>query len=266
MIAVSVALLLTIAAAGTGLLWWGQERLVFQPGGPPYPVAGAERLEYRADDGQPLLAYVVGNRDTPRGVLIAFHGNADLAAARVVWAEELARRTGWLVMLPEWRGYAGLPGRPTADGVRRDAHAALRVAVDSLGAHAGHLALYGHSLGSAVAAELSNEANPTALLLESPLTSARDMARIVVARPVELVWSMISRVHYDTRHRVSELAAPVSVAHGVRDFIIPVRMGEAVFAAARRKGALLIVQGAGHNDVAEVAGDAYWQWVAEALH
>ncbi|MDQ6829199.1 MAG: alpha/beta hydrolase [Gemmatimonadota bacterium] len=265
MIAISVALLITIAAAGTGLLWWGQERLVFQPGGPPYPSTGVTRLDYRADDGQPLLAYIVGNHTSPRGVLIAFHGNADLAVARVGWAEEVARHTGWLVMLPEWRGYAGLPGRPTADGVRRDARAALRAAISSLGAETGHIALYGHSLGSAVATELSEEANPVALVLESPLTSARDMARIVVARPVELVWSMISRVHYDTRRRVSEIGAPVSVAHGDRDFIIPVRMGEAVFAAARTKGRLLVVHGAGHNDVAEVAGDAYWQWITAAL-
>jgi pimeloyl-ACP methyl ester carboxylesterase len=57
----------------------------------------------------------------------------------------------------------------------------------------------------------------------------------------------------------------VSVAQGEGDVVIPVRMGRAVHAAARRKGELLIVRGAGHNDVTSVAGDGYWSWLAGAL-
>ena len=55
------------------------------------------------------------------------------------------------------------------------------------------------------------------------------------------------------------------VAHGDRDLVIPVRMGREVFAAARHPGELLIVPGAGHNDVAEVGGEAYWGWLTRAL-
>src|SRR5919204_68178 len=96
-------------------------------------------------------------------------------------------------------------------------------------------------------------------------TSALAMARIVVARPVEFLWGVISRVHYDTETRVAALDAPVWVAHGTRDIIIPVRMGERVFKSAKRKGELLIVRGAGHNDVSEVAGEEYWGWLERAL-
>jgi hypothetical protein len=42
-------------------------------------------------------------------------------------------------------------------------------------------------------------------------------------------------------------------------------MGRDVYAAARVKGALLLVEGAGHNDVPSVAGDRYWDWLAGAL-
>jgi hypothetical protein len=44
-----------------------------------------------------------------------------------------------------------------------------------------------------------------------------------------------------------------------------VRMGRQVFSAARRPGELLIVDGAGHNDVADVGGDRYWQWLTAAV-
>jgi fermentation-respiration switch protein FrsA (DUF1100 family) len=58
---------------------------------------------------------------------------------------------------------------------------------------------------------------------------------------------------------------PVSVVHGESDGIIPMRMGRAVHAAARVPGELLVVPGAGHNDVIDSAGDAYWEWVRRAL-
>ena len=91
------------------------------------------------------------------------------------------------------------------------------------------------------------------------------MARLIVTLPIGLAWRAISRIHFDTRKAVSEIEAPVSVAHGLRDRIVPFRMGLEVYEAARRKGQLLMVDGAGHNDVAEVAGKDYWQWIAEAL-
>jgi fermentation-respiration switch protein FrsA (DUF1100 family) len=91
------------------------------------------------------------------------------------------------------------------------------------------------------------------------------MARLIVTLPVVLVWRTISRIHFDTRAAVSELDVPVSVAHGRRDRIVPFRMGVEVYEAAGRKGKLLLVEQAGHNDVAEVAGEDYWRWIAEAL-
>jgi hypothetical protein len=42
-------------------------------------------------------------------------------------------------------------------------------------------------------------------------------------------------------------------------------MGREVFAAARHPGELLVVNGAGHNDVAEVGGEKYWSWLERAL-
>jgi fermentation-respiration switch protein FrsA (DUF1100 family) len=76
---------------------------------------------------------------------------------------------------------------------------------------------------------------------------------------------MISRVHYQTASRVRQLEVPVHVAHGELDVIIPVRMGRSVYEAARRKGALLLVREAGHNDVPIAGGASYWRWVGEAL-
>jgi fermentation-respiration switch protein FrsA (DUF1100 family) len=91
------------------------------------------------------------------------------------------------------------------------------------------------------------------------------MARLIVTPPVAAIWRAISRIHFDTVRVVSRLAVPVSVAHGKRDRIVPFRMGLDVYDAARKKGQLLIVDKAGHSDVAEVAGEEYWKWLITAL-
>ena len=250
------------------LLWWKQESITWQPPRPPFPHVTARRVDYTASDGQPLYAYVVGGRDAAaaRGpLLLVFHGNADLAGWQIPWAEQVARRTGWTVLAAEYRGYGGLSGAPTYEGSQRDARAAYAFARDSLGVPADQIAIFGHSLGSAVATELAAEVKPRALILQSPFTSARAMARVIVWRPVLLMWRVISRIHFDTERRVRTLETPLWVAHGDRDLIIPTRMGRAVFAAARNPRRLLIVRGAGHNDVEDVGGAEYWAWLGEAL-
>ena len=283
------ALLLTVAVvvigavmllvAMVGGVWWQQERIAYQPPvESPTAPSGARRVEYTADDGQPLYGYRVDPAGTRRGVLVAFHGNADLATWQIAWGQELARRTGWCVLLAEYRGYGGLSGAPTYVGVQRDARAAWRMAhaIASTTSTASHdatppIAVYGHSLGSAVATELAAEvlgAHPesvTALLLQSPFTSARDMARIVSTRPVQVLWKLIARVHYDTRTRLDGIDVPVWISHGERDWLVPVAMGRELFARARVPGELLVVRDAGHNDVGHVGGDAYWQWISNAL-
>ena len=245
--------------------WRMQERIVWQP---PrmgqYPPGYGRRLDYASEDGQPLFAYLIGDVSSAPGVLIAFHGNAELAAWMTTWAREVALRTGWAVLVPEYRGYGGLAGSPDYLSSQRDARATYRLAREQLVVDSTRIALYGHSLGSAIATELATGHPPALLILEAPFTSAREMARGPLA-PVTLFWRLIARVHFDTRAKVAELDVPVWVIHGERDGVIPVRMGRAVHAAARVRRDLVLVPGAGHNDVVEVAGDAYWEWLRRAL-
>lgn len=263
--------LVTIAAlvflALLALAWWGQERIVFQPpGGIPAPGGHATRLELTSDDGTPLFAYLVRPADAaghPAALLIHFHGNAEVAAWIVPWAHEVARRTGAAVLLAEYRGYAGIPGRPSYDASLRDARALWRAAQSELGATPATTIVHGFSLGSAIATALAADISPRTLILEAPLTSAEDMAARIGPMLRGPLWRLVARVHYDTRAAVASLDVPVWVAHGQRDVVIPPSMGRAVFAAARRKGELVIIPGAGHNDVRE--GADYWPWLVRAM-
>lgn len=248
------------------LLWRHQERIVFQPPAKPdVPETDVRRLRYRSRDGLDLFALIV-EPDRPAGpVVLAFHGNAMISRAFVPWAEAVARRFDATVVLPEYRGYDGLGGVPTYAGASLDAEAALAATCECFGVRPADIAYYGHSLGTAIASELAAVAPPRALILESPFTSAREMATRWPIVGLRLIWNRISRVHYDTVGRVSAVDSEVHVAHGERDIIIPSRMGLSVHAAARRPGNLLLVPDAGHNDVAAAGADEYWRWFGEAL-
>ena len=257
--------IVALVLGALALLWYKQERILFQP--PPLlgepPLAG--RVSYDALDGQPLLGFLIGDPRSARGVLICFHGNADLAVWQMDWARAVERRTGYSVFLAEYRGYMSLGGSPTYESSKLDARAAYDHVRIAFGVGLERIAYFGHSLGSAVAAELAEMHPPAALVLQAPFSSARAMARLIISPPVVLAWRAISRIHFDTERLVADLDVPVSVSHGTRDRIVPVRMGKEVYQAARKKGELLIVDGAGHGDVAEVGGEKYWRWLRAAL-
>jgi len=258
--------LLAILALFIGFVWIFQERIAFQPPHPPFPEAGdLKQVTYFAEDGQRLLAYIAGDPGTANGLLLNFHGNADLATRAIDWAEHVVRMTGFAVMLAEYRGYMGLPGRPTYQSSQLDSEAAFIFARDSLHVPPDRMVFHGHSLGTAVAAELATRHCPSALILESPFTSARAMGRIIGWRPVQLTWDAITRFHFDTIARVASIDVPVWVAHGGKDRLIPPEMGKQVFAAAKIKGEMLLVPDALHSDLASRGGVDYWRWMESAL-
>jgi hypothetical protein len=50
---------------------------------------------------------------------------------------------------------------------------------------------------------------------------------------------------------------PKLFVQGDRDEIIPLRLGQALYAAAQGPKSFWVVEGAGHNDIVEKAGPAY---------
>jgi pimeloyl-ACP methyl ester carboxylesterase len=248
------------------LLWRFQERIVFQPPvDPESPDSASSTIAYTSRDGVRLMALVVEPARRGGPVILAFHGNAMISRWMLPWAREVSRRFDATVVLPEYRGYDGLDGSPTYEGSALDALAAVDAAKERFQVPSTDLVYYGHSLGSAIATELAATTPPRALLLESPFTSARDMAARMPMIGLGLFWRVVSRVHYDTRDQVTRLDVPVHVTHGERDVIIPARMGRTVHATARRQGGLLLVAEADHNDVPIAGGDNYWRWFEEAL-
>ncbi|HYH47114.1 MAG TPA: alpha/beta hydrolase [Thermoanaerobaculia bacterium] len=188
----------------------------------------ARLLRYQTADGLALagaLFQQAGPADPPRPVLVHFHGNGESAAQNLPFAAGLFER-GLDVFLPEYRGYGGMPGRPTEDGLYADGEAALD-ALLAAGVAPERIVLLGRSLGSGVAAEMALRRPVGRLILVSPFTSMTDMGRLI-AGPLAR-FAVPDR--YDTLAKLPRLRLPVVIVHGTRDQVVPVRMGRALAAA-----------------------------------
>jgi fermentation-respiration switch protein FrsA (DUF1100 family) len=213
-----------------------------------------EDVYFTASDGVRLNGWLVpGRGDT---TLLWLHGNAGNIADRVDNIAEIHDKLGVGVFIFDYRGYGRSEGKPTEEGTHLDATAALEFLRSRGDVDPERLVLFGRSLGCAVAAELASKNDVRGVVLESPFTSIRAMAKR--AYPFLPGIGSFVRTRYDTLSKASRIGAPVIVLHGDRDDIAPFDMGVAVFEAAAPPKRFHRIEGAGHNDTYAVGGDAYY--------
>lgn len=244
-----VLLLATLVAAGLVFFLRAFSRVLAYPGSrvafPDSPPSGTRIVPFRTEDGLALRAAWVSSGVPAPKVAVYFHGNAESAAQNLPLAIALAR-SGTDMVLAEYRGFGGQPGRPDEAGLYADG-AALVSALAAEGVTAGRLVLVGRSLGTGVAVELALRRPPSLLILVSPYTSLPDMGRTLVGPLAPLVVPD----RFDNLGKIATLACPVVVLHGTRDEVVPFRMGEALARAG--KGVRFIpLPGRTHNDIPDL--------------
>lgn len=237
------------------LLYVMQDGLIYHPR--PYVPAMLQTLPSGLVGLRDVDGSLVGFYRPPRGgeaperLWLCFGGNADQALGWDDFAEEHARPGAGFLLL-EYPGYGACAGKPSPANIL----AANERAVALLAAHLGievaevhrRAAGVGHSLGAAALLGYAAKHPLRRLVLISPFTTMRAMARRTVGWPLcELL------VHrFDNQARLAEIAAqglpPTTIVHGDRDELIPLAMGRDL-AQAHTGIHLAVIVGAGHNDV-----------------
>jgi uncharacterized protein len=167
---------------------------------------------------------------------VIFYGNGSNLTDFAETGEHLHAH-GYGVVLAAYRGYSGNPGNPSEDGLMADARAILAGVPKPV-------VLWGHSLGSGVAAHMASEARASALILESPYTSIPDVAaRRFPIYPVR--WFMRDR--FDTLSLVPKIRVPVLIIHGTRDWIVPYDMGVTLAKRFGKQALFIPIVGAAHE-------------------
>ena len=186
----------------------------------------ADEVTLTGSDGEKLIAWYMPAR-AGKPLLIYFQGNAEGLPAR-------AGRFAWMIADGEgllalnYRGFGGSSGKPTEDGLIRDATAAYEFARARYPAR--RIVLFGRSLGTAVAVALAAGHEIGALILDAPFTSAADVG--AAAYPFAPVRRLM-KDKFRSDERIGRVSAPLLVLHGDADRIVPIRFGEALFALAR---------------------------------
>ena len=224
---------------------------------------GAEEVWFRNAEGLRLYGWLFRSPTQPAHATVVYaHGNGGNLSYCDWVGESLAAR-GFDVLLFDYRGYGRSEGESAGEaGLYADAEAAYDFLTKERGVNALQIVLYGQSLGTAAVADVAARRECGALVLESGLSSAADMAAVVMPWLPRFVRGL-TKNKLDTVSKLPRVRCPVLVVHGDRDEIIPASQGERLFAAAPEPKRLIIVKGAGHNDLSNVGGEKYIDTLAE---
>ena len=222
-----------------------------------------EDVTFQASDGVSLHGWHIPAPDAV-ATLVWFHGNGGNISHRVDNIRELVRRLNVNVFIFDYRGYGRSEGSPDEQGTYLDGEAALEQALAHPDVDADRVVYFGRSLGCAVAAEMALRRPPLALICESGFTSIPAMASS--AYPFIPGLRFLVTTKYDALAKIRGVRAPVMIAHGDRDEIVPFAMGRELFAAAPDPKRFLAIPGAMHNDTYHVGGPPYFEAMGLFLH
>lgn len=251
---VGVYLLLTVA------VFVAQRSMMYPAPSPAVEpnLPNGTHITFEGSEGRSVHAFHVPARGQNPTVVV-FHGNAEQLADQGWLATALANR-GLGTYAIEYPGYGlSSSGKTTEANVYADADAALGHLEQDLGIPRDKMVLFGRSLGTGVAVEMAKRGFGSRIILLSPYTSMVDLAR-GVAPILPVRWLVLDR--YDTLSKVARIGLPTLVVHGDRDDVIPCAMSTRV-AAAMPAATLVLVPGAGHNDLLDVGGPELWRRIVE---
>lgn len=244
-----VAVYLLILAV---MFFFQREMIYFPNVQRPDPVAAGvpdfATVTYRTVDGLDLIGWYQPARED-RPTILYFHGNGGNIGIRGRKALPFVQ-AGFGVLLAEYRGYGGNPGSPSEDGLYRDGDAAAGFLM-ARGVSPSSIVLYGESLGSGVAVDLAHRlaarGTPVkAVALEAPYTALPDVA---AGHYPWLPVRLLMRDRFRSIDKIATIGAPVFIAHGEQDRIIPIALAKRLFEAAPEPKAAFWPPSATHVDL-----------------
>lgn len=113
--------------------------------------------------------------DQNKKTILFFHGNAGELGARIYKLNKF-NDLNLNFLIISWRGFSGNNGKPTEQGLYKDAQKAVEW-LEEKGINKKDIILYGESLGTGIAVELATKGEYSGIILESPYTSMIDMGK-----------------------------------------------------------------------------------------
>lgn len=255
-------------------LLWRQNRFIFFPTKIIETTPAAFNVPHedvwlpvptRSGKPERIHGWWIPAKGQPTGVVLYCHGNGINVGANAAQAARF-HSLGFSVFLFDYRGYGRSEGQfPTETSVYVDSEIAWNYLTQTRKIPPEQIFLYGHSLGGAIALDLAiKHPDAAALIVESTFTSMR---RMVDYRggfdwfPTDLLLNH----KFDSLAKVRSLQMPLLLLHGTNDMTVPAEMSQVLFQAAPQPKRLFLIEGANHNNTAEIGGQRYLQLIQQFM-
>ena len=251
------ALYLLISA----VIWYAQTKIIFHPSSVISTTPADSGVKFTDVTlplkGDRLAGWWVPSDDPSASTLLYLHGNAGNVGVNADQVLRL-RSAGLNVFIIDYRGYGRSTGGPPREKLLyADGERAWDYLVAERKIPPAHIAIYGHSLGGAVAIDLaSRHPDAGALITEDTLTSIADRAHGTWAEylPVRLIITQ----RFDSLAKIGSVHVPKLFLHGASDQMAPPAMARRLYDAAPDPKQIALIPGGGHEDSAVVNPAAYF--------
>ncbi len=202
-----------------------QRNLLYHPGENNYfgddLTVSVKKVKIRTEDNIDLLAWYHSKNINDYKTILFLHGNAGSLENRIHKINHF-RDMNVNFLIIAWRGFSGNKGNPTEKGLYQDARSAVRW-LKFKGIKENNIIVYGESLGTGVATEISQNKNFAGIILESPFTSMVDAGKDKYPYlPVRL----LLKDKYESDKKIKNINIPILIMHGKVDNIVPFHMGK----------------------------------------
>lgn len=217
-----------------GTLFLLQRTMMYFPHHAPHPevlktLDSFENFQVTTQDGLTLTGYFAPPQPN-KPIFVMFHGNAGHPVYEV-GKSRAYRESGYGILLASYRGYAGNPGRPSEEGLYADGQAFLDWLRTRPEAKASPIVMYGESLGSGVAVELTaTNKDVQALILEVPFDSAVKVAEKHYPFILFIPWLL--KDQYRSDEKIARINVPSLFLVAGRDEVVGVESSLRLFELA----------------------------------
>jgi fermentation-respiration switch protein FrsA (DUF1100 family) len=229
---------------------------------PPPRELNAQDVALRTVDGTVIHGWwcVPVGWQVSDGATLYCHGNAGNLSHRAEGLRRWQTLLSQAVLIFDYPGYGKSEGRPTENGCYAAGEVMYRFLVDNQHVPPERIILYGGSLGGAVAVELASKFDHRALVLVSAFASILDMAKVTF--PYIPFLSLFISTQFDNVAKMPMCKAPIFIAHGTADRVVPFAQGEQLCRAVCGPCRFFPMENYDHN---HTPGPEFYQALREFL-
>ncbi len=227
------------------------DRLIFLPPAPSYTHT-PDFLKLSTANAVEITALYLPHPQAQYTILYS-HGNAEDLGEIRFRLEEL-RDLGFSVFAYDYPGYGSSGGRPSEKAAYQAINAAYDYLTQQLNILPNQIIIYGRSVGGGPSVDLASRQEVGGLVIESSFTT---IFRVVTRIPI------YPFDKFSNLTKIKAVGCPVLVMHGTADRVIPFSHGQKLYQSANEPKMAFWVEGAGHTNLLQVAGERYVQTLKE---